>query len=152
MHLFLHLYTLFIGSFGRYFSFFKFTDAGSFAWQEPLIWIILKSPSSRGGSGTLYQQSAIVGVISRRGSGRWSCPSQVALTSGSCAMGIREPGQGRNTAALSESSHVTWGCLGELTAKVTSIVSDSKRDTRFLLYSVFKNTTYALVLRVAQFS
>ena len=64
-------------------------------------------PSSRGGSGTLYQQSAIVGVISRRGSGRWSCPSQVALTSGSCAMGIREPGQGRNTAALSESSHVT---------------------------------------------
>ena len=61
----------------------------------------------RGGSGTLYQQSAIVGVISRRGSGRWSCPSQVALTSGSCAMGIREPGQGRNTAALSESSHVT---------------------------------------------
>lgn len=118
MHLFLHLYTLFIGSFGRYFSFFfKFTDAGSFAWQEPLIWIILKSPSSRGGSGTLYQQSAIVGVISRRGSGRWSCPSQVALTSGSCAMGIREPGQGRNTAALSESSHVTWGCLGGVNCK-----------------------------------
>ena len=89
--------------------------------------------SSRGVSGTLNQQSAIVGVMFRRESWRWSCPSQVALTSGSCAMGIHEPGQGRNTAALSGNSHVPQGRLEGVNCEGNVYCEDSKRDARFFI-------------------
>jgi len=53
------------------------------------------------------------GVISVRGLVfHVSCPVQVALISGSCAMDAGEPCQVRNEAALSRIFHVPQGRLG----------------------------------------
>ena len=51
----------------------------------------------------------------------------MALKFGSCAIGIYEPGQGRNAAAIRRISYVPQGCLAELTAKVTCISSPTYR-------------------------
>ena len=60
----------------------------------------------------------------------------MALTFGSCAMGIREPGQGRNTAALSGHSHVTQGCLRGVNCEGNVYCEISKRNARFLFGKV----------------
>ena len=57
----------------------------------------------------------------------------MVLTSGSFAMEIREPGQGRNTAALSGSFHVTRGRLEGVNCEGNVYCEDSKRDARFFI-------------------
>ena len=68
----------------------------------------------------------------------------MALTSGSYAMGICEPGQGRNTAALSRTSHVPQGRLEGAGYKGSGRREDSKRDARifnlrFVIQDVYIN-------------